>query len=124
MNGEIEKNRWSEYLNEFSRRNEFRPARVEIFGEEIGAQEGGEHLPLAGVSFEIKGSEAGDVVVTFAGPTAADSRHLTHRVNAVKRIVPMTGENESEEGLEIESADGERTILVFERLPGLPPITS
>ena len=124
MNSEIEQSRWNEYLNEFSRRNELRPARLEIIGEEIGAQEGGQHLPLAGISYESKGSEAGDVVVTFAGQTAADSRHLTHRVNAARRITPVIGENELEEALEIESADGERVILVFEHPMQLPAVTS
>jgi hypothetical protein len=124
MNGEIEPNRWSEYLNEFSKRNELRPARIEIVGEEIGAHEGGRHLSLAGVSFESKGSEAGDVVISFAGQTAADSRHLTHRINAAERIIPISGESELEEGLEIESADGEHAILFFEYPMALPPVTS
>lgn len=124
MNGEIEQSGWNEYLNGFSKRHELRPARVEIVGEEIGAQEGGQHLPLAGVSFESKGSGAGDVIVNFAGQTAADSRHLTHRVSAATRISPLAGENDLEEGLVIENAEGERVILVFEHPMQLPPVTS
>ena len=123
MNSEIERKQWTTYLNDFSKRNERRPARIEVVGEEIGAQEAGRHLPLVGVSFEAKGSEEDDVVVTFAGQTTADARHLSHRIDSVTRIAAQRGEGESDEdeALEIESADGTKTILVFEKLPALPP---
>jgi hypothetical protein len=127
MNGEIERNQWLSFLNDFSKRNEGLPARIEVVGEEIGAQEAGRHLPLVGVSFEAKGSEEGDVVVTFAGQTTADVRHFTRRIDSVTRIAARTGEQregEEDEALEIESADGTKTILVFEQLPALPPANS
>lgn len=126
MKSEIERNQWAAYLNDFSRRNEGRPARVEVVGEEIGAHEAGRHLPLVGVSFEAKGSEEGDVVITFAGQTTADARHFTRRIDSVTSVVPLPGEGEGEqdEALEVESADGTRTILVFEKLPALPPANS
>ena len=126
MNGRIERNQWTTYLNDFSKRNEGRPARIEVVGEEIGAHEAGRHLPLIGVSYEAKGSEAGDVVVTFAGLTPADARHLSRRIDSVTRIAARPGEGESDEdaALEIESGDGTKTILVFEQLPALPPANS
>lgn len=125
-NSEINKNQWTTFLDDFSKRNERRPARIEVVGEEIGAHEAGRHLPLVGISYEAKGSEAGDVVVTFAGLTTADERHLSRRIDSVTRIaaLPGSGESDEDEALEIESGDGTKTILVFERLPALPPANS
>lgn len=125
MNEEIKREEWTKFLDEFSKRNERRPARVEIVGEEIGAQEAGRHLPLVGVSYEPKGSEAGDVVITFAGQTTADQRHVSHRLDKVMRIVPLFDEkSEEDKALEMESSDGTKAILVFERLPELPSADS
>jgi hypothetical protein len=39
MQGEIERNRWKTFLDEFSKRNRQRPTRLEIIGTEVGAQE-------------------------------------------------------------------------------------
>lgn len=122
MNKEINKENWTEFLNKFNKRNENRPAKVEVLSEELGAQEVGQHLPLVGVSYETKGSEAGDVVITFAGKTTSDNRNLSHRINSVTKIIPGLENPEGEDNaLEFESADGIKTILVFERLPELPP---
>lgn len=73
MIGEIEQDQWATYLDEFSRRNAMRPARLEIIGEEVGAQEAAQH---------------------------------------------------TEDALELEAADGVRTILAFEQLPLLEASTS
>lgn len=125
MSDAIKREQWTEFLNDFSKRHEERPARVEIVGEEVGAQEAGRHLPLAGVSYEPKGSEAGDVVITFAGETTADERHVSHRIDKAVRILPLIDDASAEEkALEIEGSDGTKAILVFERLPELPPADS
>ena len=124
-NIEIKQDQWKTFLDEFSKRNEHRPAKIEVIGEEIGAQEAGRHLPLVGISFEEKGSEKGDVVVTFAGRTTADTRYISHRIDKVTKIVPFADEESDEEkALEIEGGDGTKTILAFEELPELPPADS
>ena len=105
-----------EFFKRFDRRNELRPVKVEIIGAEIGAQEGGQHLPLAGITFE---SATGDVVITFAGQTAMDERHLTHIVNSVSSIIPTIGNDGKDGALDIESEDGTKTILIFEHFQEL-----
>ena len=124
MQGEIERNQWETFLDEFSRRNQSRPTRLEVIGEEIGAQEEETHLPLTGVSFETKGTASGSVEIILGGESTADSRRLTHTVAGVKRIVPLVGTGALEDGLAIESEDGVKTLLRFETLPELPDTTS
>lgn len=123
MQGEIERNQWKTFLDEFSRRNQLRPSRLEIIGEEVGAQEEETLLPFTGISFEIKGTASGSVEIILGGETAADPRRLTHTVTGVKRIMPLAGTGALEDGLGIEDEDGMKTLLRFETLPELPDTT-
>lgn len=124
MQGEIERNQWKTFLEEFSRRNQLRPTRLEIIGAEIGAQEEETLLPFSGISFETKGTAAGSVEIILGGETAAESGRLTHTVTGVQRIVPLVGANALEDGLGIEDENGVKTLLRFETLPELPDTTS
>ena len=125
MSGFIEQDRWQEFLDDFSKRNQLRATRLEVVGEEIGSEEEEELLPLIGVSFESKGTAAGSVVVILGGETAQDQRHIERRIENVQRIAPLVGETTGlEAGLGFEDADGERTLLLLEQLPELPENTA
>lgn len=124
MQGEIERNRWKTFLDEFSKRNQMRPTRLEVIGGDIGAQEEEKHLPLVGVSFEPKGSAAGGVEIILGGETTADPRRVTHTILNVQRIVPLVGVGGLEDGLGIEDKDGVKTLLRFETLPEIEDTTS
>ena len=124
MGGFIEQDRWQAFLDDFSKRNQFRATRVEIVGDEVGAQEEEDFLPLVGVSLETKGSDAGSVVVMLGGESANDQRHIERRIENVQRIAPLVGETSGlEQGVGFEDADGERTLLLLEELPELPENT-
>jgi len=123
MAGFIDRNQWKTFLDEFSKRNELRPTRLEVFGE-IGAQEEEEFLPLLGVSLETKGNAAGSVEVILGGETAKEPRHLTHTISNVERIAPLVGTTTLEDGLGFEDKDGGKTLLRFETLLELPETTS
>src|SRR2546423_5243177 len=101
MQGEIERSQWKTFLDEFSKRNYLRPSRLEVIGEEIGAQEEETLLPFVGISFEPKGAAAGSVEIITGGETAAEPRHLTHTILNVQRIVPLVGISTVEDGLGI-----------------------
>ena len=62
MAGFIEQDRWQTFLDDFSKRNQLRATRLEVVDTEAGAGEEEEFLPLVGVNFEKKGSDAGSVV--------------------------------------------------------------
>lgn len=124
MSGFIEQDGWKSFLDEFSKRNELRPTRLEVVGEEVGAQPVEDFLPLVGVSFEPKGSEAGSVVVILGGESAQDLRHVERRIEHVQRIAPLVGETSGlEQGIGFEDSDGARTLLLLEQLPQLPAQT-
>ena len=114
--GEVERGKWNEYLIDFSSRNEGRPTRLEVIDPELGSQELEIHFPLIGISFEPEGSEAGSVEIILGGDSADDSRHMEHIVEDAKRIVPIPGTRDVEDGIAIESGDGSRTLLTFEEL--------
>lgn len=118
--GEIERDRWNDCLNDFSKRNYNRPTRLEVVGQEIGDQELVEFFPLVGVSFEPKGSAAGSVVIILGNGSLDALRQMEHTVSDVKRIVPIIGIRGFEDGLGFESEDGTKTLLLFEELPELP----
>jgi hypothetical protein len=124
MQGEIERSQWKTFLDEFSKRNQLRPTRLEIIGEEIGAQEEERLLPFVGISFEDKGTAAGSIEIILGGETAAEERQLTHTIANAQRIVPITGTSGLEDGLGIEDKDGVKTLLRFETLPEIPDTTS
>jgi uncharacterized protein DUF5335 len=123
MAGFIEQPRWRDFLDDFSKRNQFRPTRLEVVGTETGVYEEEKFLPLVGVSFEPKGAEAGSVVVTMGGETVKDARQVEHLVENVQRIAPLIGDF-GEQGIGFEDREGNKTLLVFETLPEIPEETS
>jgi hypothetical protein len=123
MKGEIPRDKWKDFLDEFSKRNQLRPTRIEVIGQEIGAQEEEDLLPFVGISFERKGTAAGSVEIILGGETAREPRQLTHMILNVDRIVPITGISALEDGLGIEDKDGVKTLLLFETLPEIPETT-
>ena len=118
MSGFIERDQWKSFLDEFSKRNQLRATRLEVVGE-LGAQEEEEYLPLVGVSFETKGTAAGNVEVILGGESAADERHVEHMISKVQRIAPLIGVRGFEDGLGFEDQEGGKTLLLFENLPEL-----
>jgi len=120
----IKQDQWKSFLEDFSKRNQFRATRLEVVGNEIGTVEEEQSLPLVGVSFEPRGSDAGSVVIILGVETAADQRHVEHLVEQVERIAPITGVTGLEDGLGLEDRDGNKTLLMFEQLPEIPEDTS
>src|ERR1051326_7569920 len=122
MAGFIEQDRWRDFLDDFSKRNELRPTRLEVIDSEAGAGEEEEFLPLVGVSFEPKGSDAGSVVVILGDK---NDRHVEHRIENVQRIAPLVGEGTGlEAGLGFEDGNGARTLLLLAQLAELPENTA
>jgi hypothetical protein len=124
MKGEIPRDQWKTFLDDFSKRNQLRPTRLEVIGLEIGAQEEEELLPFLGISFERKGTAAGSIEILLGGETAREPRQLTHTIFNAQRIVPIVGIAALEDGLGIEDKDGVKTLLRFEELPEIPDTTS
>src|SRR5438876_488975 len=99
MNENINCSVWVNYFNEFTRRNQSRPTRLEVFGE-MGAQEEERGLPLAGISLE-RGNGAPAIGIMFGVPSGFTPRHLTRVIENVRAITPKRGLDGRDEALEI-----------------------
>ncbi len=119
MQGLIDRQQWNNFLKDFNKRNALRASRLEILGDEIGAQEEERHLPLSGVSLEEKGDGAPRVEISLGGETAKDERHITHTMSHVRSIMTKVGVDLREEALLIADEEGNKTILLFDELPEL-----
>ena len=120
MQGEIQQEQWQAYLDDFSKRNSGRVADLQVISEELGTQPEAGMLVFEGITLETKGSLASSVEIMLGGTGPADARNLTHTVTKVRRIVPKTGADGRDDGLEIEGRDGAKVILIFKALPELP----
>jgi hypothetical protein len=117
----IGREQWDDFVKEVNRRNELRPTRLEVLGQDIGAQEEEQLLPLTGISLEERVKDAPRVEITLGGETAKEERHLTHTISRVKSIMRKIGTDLREDAIMIEDENGTKTILLFETLPELAP---
>jgi hypothetical protein len=117
MQDEIKRENWAEYFKGFSKRNQARPTKLEVFGE-FGAQPEERHLPLAGVSVEDSGKDAPRIEIMLGGG-GDDPRHLTHTITRVNRVLLKLGADGRDDAIEFEDAGGEKTVLQFEALTEL-----
>jgi hypothetical protein len=101
------------YLDEFSKRNQSRPTRLEVFGE-LGAQEQEHGLPFEGITMTNTGTLP-SVEIMLGGSDARETGHLTHTIPEVEEITPKRSPDGRDEALEIVSGKGYRNLLCFER---------
>ncbi|MBO0859913.1 MAG: DUF5335 family protein [Chloracidobacterium sp.] len=119
VSGEIERGEWASFFGDFSKRNQSRATRLETFGE-LGAQKEEQNLPLNGISVEETGTDAPRIEIMLGGDSPSDERHLTHTIERAARVITKISDNgQQDEALEIEDADGNKTLLRFESLPRL-----
>ena len=113
MKENIDRSVWINYFNEFTRRNQSRPTRLEVFGE-LGAQEEERGLSFAGIALDTDSGALPSVEIMLGGHDAIESRHLTHVIANVRDITPKRGLDGRDEALEIVGAQGETSLLRFE----------
>ena len=113
MKESIDRSVWINYFNEFTRRNQSRPTRLEIFGE-LGAQEQERGLLFEGITIETDSRALPSVDIMLGGHDALDSRHFTHVIANVQEITPKRSVDGRDEALEIVSGEGYRNLLRFE----------
>ncbi|HKQ76779.1 MAG TPA: DUF5335 family protein [Blastocatellia bacterium] len=116
--GEVARDQWEAFFSEFSKRNQSRATRLEIFGD-LGAQEEERNLPLNGISIDERGIDAPRIEIMLGGASPDDGRHLTHTIARAIHIFQKNAADGTDEALEIEDAKGVKTLLRFESLPEL-----
>lgn len=113
---EIMQNEWLPFLNEFSKQHQGDIATMEIIGDDIGAQIEGRALPFAGVSVEKAGTENSTISVMLG---IEPTEHLEHRIYEAEHLRIASSADGIHDALEIEAADGTRTILQVQPIPVL-----
>jgi nucleotide-binding universal stress UspA family protein len=78
---------WAERLEEFTRQNLRRAARLEIIDPEIGAQIAADHVRFMGAAFDPRD---GHVHLMFDSPDR-DRKHFTHSIEGVTGIQILRG---------------------------------
>jgi hypothetical protein len=111
---EIPPEAWHEFLDRFSRQHEGWLVTLEVLGR-LGAQPEARELPLRGISARSHGRHREISVVIGEAPEAS----LTHIVAAPRHLRLDQTEEGADRALQIESEDGETTLLQF-RSAALP----
>jgi hypothetical protein len=105
---EIPREGWDRFFSRFSNDHETQFVAVEVMGRDIGAQVEGRSLLLSGISRADEDNES--LALMF---DSVDGEHLTHMVNKPTHVRLQQSAGNTDEALEIESADGTRTLLRF-----------
>jgi hypothetical protein len=105
---EIPRDAWNQFFARFSEAHETEFVAVEVLGSEIGAQVEGQSLLLGGIS--AADADADALALTL---DSVNGEHLTHMVNKPTHVWVQRGPDNTDEALEIESADGTRTLVRF-----------
>jgi hypothetical protein len=108
---DINQDRWSTFLAEFTRENRGAHARLEVMGPDVGYQVQTEDRPFDGVSADTKDGECA-VWISF-GSTSED--HLTHGIQNVRAIRVRPPAGQSGAAVEMIAQDGTTTLLELSR---------
>ena len=107
---EIPRDGWDQFFNRFSQDHETQFVALEVMGRDIGAQVEGRSLLLSGIS--PGDSDRESIALSF---DSLDGEHLTHMVNKPTHVWVQRAADNTDEALEIEAADGTKTLVRFPR---------
>jgi Family of unknown function (DUF5335) len=113
---ELARDSWRAYFDDLSRTLATTRATVEIDGPDLGAQVQAEGLVLTGVSYD----DRDDVFVVGLSPGGA-AETIEHFVSSPQRIAVESAEGILPSAIEVEDAEGQRTLVRLEPAPALPP---
>jgi hypothetical protein len=109
---EIPPEDWLRFFDDFSKQHEGWIVTWEVLGPDLGDQEKTAGLPLVGVSADVKG-RAPRINVMVGDRLDA---HVTHIIEAPKRVWFKPDEHPGHEAIEIESSDGRLALLSFQHI--------
>lgn len=112
---ELPRDGWRVYFDNLSRGLGTMQATVEIDGPDLGAQVQAEGLVLSGISYD----DRDDVLVIGLSPGGA-AESLEHLVSSPQRIRVESTNDLLPSTIEVEDAEGERTLVHLQAAPALP----
>ncbi len=112
---ELARDGWRVYFDELSRTLATTRATVEIDAPNLGAQIQAEGLVLSGISYD----DRDDVLVVGLSP-GGPAESLEHFVSNPQRILVESSQGILPSTIEVEDAEGQRTLVRLEPAPALP----
>jgi hypothetical protein len=106
---EIAKSEWRSFFSSFSDQHDDAVVAVQVMGSDIGAQIEGRELHLRGIS-PARNAEESELALEL---DSVDGGHVTHMIARPVHVWLRQTQDHSDEALEIESADGTKTLLRF-----------
>ena len=116
--GEVERGLRAEFLVVLGKRDQSRATRPET-SSDLRVEVEARNPPLNGIGVEEAGADAPRIEIMLGGVSPDDERHLTHTIARATHVATKTGADGRDEAIEIEDADGVKTLLRFESLPEL-----
>lgn len=113
---EIPKERWNDYLSALSNRECRHPVSIKIEGREVGDQTLADHLPLVGISCELKGSMQNAIEITVG----SSDQPVTHYVETPTKVYVEEADNGNVQCLDIEDSAQIKTLIFFDEWKALP----
>jgi hypothetical protein len=110
---EVPRGEWIGYLDVLTRNHQGEPVTVEVLDGKEGAQVEASNLSLQGISADVKRSGEHDVNIILG---AERNPPLTRMIPEARHIRVERGDRGLDEALEIEAADGSKTLVRF-RMP-------
>lgn len=101
---------WGDYLQSLGNQKAQKLVRISVESEELGSQPLAENMPLVGISFEEKGSEANAIELTLGGPEKPD---FTHMIQDPAHVWIEEDEAGQVRSMDIENAERVKTIIFF-----------
>jgi len=114
---EIAAQNWLPFFDTFSKQHADAAANVQVISPDLGSQEVSGGLPLAGISFDEKGSEEGSIVLMLGTDTET---HLEHIIEKPAHVWHKSSAAGNDDAIEIEAADQTKTIVQIQPLSAIP----
>lgn len=116
MEGQIAKNQWATFLNDFDKMHRGNEVRIVIMEREFGDQEEAAWLPLNGISYDPHRDQ---IIVTVGGISGRYPAHLTHIISQSSRLTVVEPSGGVQSSILIETPDDTKTLVQFRRPPQL-----
>lgn len=113
---EVKRDEWTSFFDVFSKQHEGWIATLEVFGDEVGAQQEAVELPFEGIS--IAEDEQHSLVISL-GKTTED--HVSHTIERPRQVWLRQTEEGAHDSIEIVEDGNQKTLLRF-RYPMRPEL--
>jgi hypothetical protein len=111
----IPQDQWTVFLNDISNRFQGWSVTIELLSGDLGDQRLAAGQPLQGISQDIKGPAAGDILITVGDEDSFE----THRIEHPKAIQYSASQPGEQSDLQIQTEDGATTLIHFYQRPEL-----